>query len=116
MYSLCVLDQLRSVVRQLRQVLDGNQVVLDNLFRQNIQSISRELRQVGILPNDPHQTHSYDAIITCFEIGLSFKRNTRDFEVYCNKFISSLANVGGPCTDAAEMIIKKWNASLQNCN
>jgi hypothetical protein len=101
-------DQLKSIIRLLKQALNDNRVALNGIFQESLGSISREMSQCDIITREVQRSPSYDAIISSFEGGMKFKRTKRDIEGHCVKFLKALVNTGGPVKDAAVMIQQDW--------
>ena len=89
-------------------VLRKNQVVLNGAFENSVPDIARELSQADIISQSVRKSPTYDTIIGDFISGLQLKSDTIELEEFCMDFLKALSNVGGPVSQAANMLMKKW--------
>ena len=99
---------MKSVIAELKKVLNSMQADLHDIFQMSIDSISNQLVQVDIITSDVQKSPSYDAIISQFVGGMKFISTQEELEDYCKVFITALANVGGPLRRAAQMLQQDW--------
>ena len=99
---------IESVVCSLIDVLRKNQVVLNRTFENSVPDIARELSQADIISDSVRKSPTYDTIIGDFISGLQLKSDTIELEEFCMDFLKALSNVGGPVSQAANMLMKKW--------
>ena len=104
----------KTMKKTIKQVLTQHQVDLNDVFDLSLKSISNELLQVGIIPQDVHKSPTYDKIIGSFLSGINFIRNQSEVEKRIKKFLSALTNVGGPVADASAMIQEEWELAMES--
>ena len=107
-------SNLDIVKGKIKDVLIKNQVSLKEAFRLSLLSISDELLQVGIISQDIHRSPSYDDIIGSFLAGLTFIHRQSKLKERCNTFIAALSNVGGPVSDAVDMLKEEWEQAMNS--
>uniref|UniRef100_A0A1X7UE68 Uncharacterized protein n=1 Tax=Amphimedon queenslandica TaxID=400682 RepID=A0A1X7UE68_AMPQE len=61
----------KTMKKTIKQVLTQHQVDLNDVFDLSLKSISNELLQVGIIPQDVHKSPTYDKIIGSFLSGIN---------------------------------------------
>ena len=100
---------IESVVCSLIDVLKKNEVVLNGAFENSVPVIARELSQADIISQSVRKSPTYETIMGDFISGLRLKSDdTIELEEFCMDFLKALSNVGGPVSQAAKMLMKKW--------
>ena len=109
----CIGIDIKTMIKNIKQVLTENQVNLNEVFRLSINDIANELLQIGIITKSVQAEPTYDKIIGCFLVGIDFIDDQSEIEKECDRFLSALSNVGGPVARASNMLRKKWKKAIE---
>ena len=101
------------MIKNIKQVLMENQVILNEVFQLSLNDITNELLQIGIITKSVKVEPTYDKIIGSFLVGIAFIDDQSKLEERCDKFLSALSNVGGPVADAVNMLRKEWKKAME---
>ena len=99
---------IKSITDSLIEVLRNKQVVLSEVFEDSLPDIALELSAANIITHSVRKKPSYDSIIGNFITGLKMKSTIAGLEKHCMDFLEALSNIGGPVTEAADMLRRKW--------
>ena len=102
--------------KRLENVLKENQVTLHDVFietQETLNDIARALSAVNIIGRAVQREPTYESIIGSFINGMKLKDDISDIEEHCVKFLTALSSVGGPVSDASDMIKKKWMKAVR---
>ena len=106
-------DPIVILKQKLEDVLTKNQVSLKRAFQLSLPNISDELLQVGIITKFVQEEPTYEKIIGSFLAGIAFIDDQSELKGQCDRILSALSNVGGPVTNAVNMLRKEWKKAME---
>ena len=102
------MSDLDIIKKKIKDTITKRHVILKDIFSLSLRSISDELFQVRIITKDINRSPTYDGIIQSFLLGLTLIEDQSQLRKRCDTFLTALTNVGGPASDAAEILRKEW--------
>ena len=105
-------DEVNEVKKIIQDVLTKYHADLDVLLKASIKSIAVDMYSHGLISESTKDTANFNDIIREFKSGMNFIHDGQELVKYCQLFLQSLTEQGGPCEQAAHHIAKEWTDNI----